>query len=91
MDHIRIGKDISVYQYLGSTWVKAHSGGVSTFSRQGWGKNWWELESEYEYPDDLLVINDHGTHYSWEPNKDMPLSTYKNLLATVNQAFTKVS
>lgn len=91
MDHIRVEKDILSYHHQGETWVKAGSGGISTFSKQGWGKNWWELESAYEYSDNLLVINDHGTHYSWEPKEDMPLSTYKNELVIVNQAFTKVS
>lgn len=91
MDHIRVGKDISTYEHNGETWVQARSGGISTFSKLGWGKNWWKLAEGYDYAEGLLVLNDYGSHYSWEPSQDMPLSTYKNLLEIVNQAFIKVS
>jgi hypothetical protein len=39
------------------------------------------------YPGDLIVVNDHGNHWSWEPLKDMPLDDYKAALATVNGNF----
>jgi len=39
----------------------------------------------------LLVVNDHGNHYNWEPNVDMSLADFMALLATVEAAFRKVS
>ncbi|MGL5078096.1 MAG: hypothetical protein ACRDBG_20025 [Waterburya sp.] len=48
MDNIRLNKDIAIYQRDGITWVKEtvavgfEPGGISTFSVQGKGKNWWK-------------------------------------------------
>ena len=89
--HVRIGKDIGTYQRAGIAWVRARSGGVSTFSTRGPGKNWWLLPAGFEYPDDLLVVNDHGNHFNWEPNVDLPLADFIALLAAVEPAFSKVS
>ena len=91
MDHVRAGKDIHTFEKNGALWVAARSGGVSTFSIQGPGKNWWELPQGYIYPDNLYVVNDHGNYYSWEPNVDMPLSDYVALLAALNPHFFKVN
>jgi hypothetical protein len=91
MDHIRIGKDIYPIERNGVLWVAARSGGVSTFSRPGIGKNWWGLPQGFMYPTTLLVVNDHGNHYSWEPSVEMPLSNYVALLVAVNPHFIKVS
>ena len=67
MWHVRVGKDIGVFQINGIEWVAANSGGVSTFSVQPPGPNWWLLPAGYVYPDELAVVNDHGDHYNWEP------------------------
>jgi hypothetical protein len=91
MARVRIGKDIVIYQNQGVDWVRAHSGGVSTFSVQGPGRNWWLLPAGFDYPADLSVVNDHGDHYSWEPNIDLPLTDFMALLASVEAAFRKVS
>lgn len=91
MDHVRAGKDIYTFEKNGALWVAARSGGVSTFSIQDPGKNWWELPQGYIYPDNLYVVNDHGNHYSWEPHVDMPLSDYVVLLAALNPHFVKVN
>jgi hypothetical protein len=91
MTQVRIGKDIDTYLVNGTEWVEAHSGGISTFSLQGPGRNWWLLASGIAYSDDLLVVNDHGNHYNWEPNVDMPLSDYIALLAAIEGSFRKVS
>ena len=88
---VRIGKDMVTYQNQGVEWVRAHSGGVSTFSVQGPGKNWWLLRAGFDYPADLSVSNDHGSHYSWEPNVDLTLAEFIALLASVEGAFHKVS
>lgn len=91
MAHIRIGKDIVTFQINGIDWVATHSGGVSTFSMQGPGKNWWLLPAGFDYPGELLVVNDHGNHYNWEPNIDLMLADYIALLTSVEGAFRKVS
>jgi len=91
LSHIRIGKDIVTIQKAGTDWVSARSGGVSTFSVQGAGKNWWLLPSGFDYPGDLLVVNDHGDHYNWEPRVDLPLAVFVGLLAAVEPAFRQVT
>jgi hypothetical protein len=88
---VRLGKDIVSFQRNGIEWVAAHSGGVSTFSVQGPGRNWWLLPAGFDYPDELLVVNDHGDHYNWEPNVDMILADFVAWLAAVELAFRKVS
>jgi hypothetical protein len=91
LTHVRIGKDIGTYSRGGTDWVAARSGGVSTFSVQPPGKNWWMLPAGFVYPDELLVVNDHGNHYNWEPNVDLPLADFIALLVSVEPAFRKVS
>lgn len=90
MTHVRVGKDVPVFQINGIDWVAAHSGGVSTFSVQRPGANWWHLPAGYDYPDELAVVNDHGDHFNWEPNVEMPLADYITLLADVESAFQKI-
>ena len=91
LTHVRIGKDIVTYPSGGTDWVRARSGGVSTFSVPGPGRNWWLLPRGFDYPDELFVVNDHGNHYNWEPNVDLPLADFLRLLASVEPAFRKVS
>ncbi len=91
MAHVRLGKDIVTFQKGGDDWVAAHSGGVSTFSVQGPGPNWWCLPAGYDYPAELSVVNDHGNHFNWEPNVDMLLADFLKGLASVEPAFRKVS
>jgi hypothetical protein len=91
MTHVRIGKDIVTYLNGGVQWVGARSGGVSTFSSQGPGKNWWHLPSGFDYPDELFVVNDHGNHYNWEPNVGMTLVDFIAWLGSVEPAFRKIS
>jgi hypothetical protein len=91
MAHVRIGKDIVVFQINGVDWVAARSGGVSTFSVPGPGKNWWLLPAGYDYPDELLVVNDHGNHFNWEPRVDLTLANFIALLASTEPAFRNIS
>jgi hypothetical protein len=91
MANVRIGKDIVVFQINGIEWVAAHSGGVSTFSVQGFGANWRLLPAGFDDPDELLVVNDHGNHYNWEPSVDLPLAEFVTFLESVEPAFQKVS
>jgi hypothetical protein len=58
---------------------------------QGPGRNWWLLPAGFDYPAELLVVNDHGNHYNWEPNVNLPLVDFIACLASVEQAFHRVS
>lgn len=91
MAHVRLGRDIAAFHQGGDDWVAARSGGVSTFSVQGSGINWWRLPAGFDYPDELWVVNDHGDHYNWEPSVDLPLTAFLALLASVEPGFRKVS
>lgn len=39
----------------------------------------------------LRVANDHGGHFSWEPQVDMPLIEFVALLASTESAFRQVT
>ncbi len=90
MDNIR-EKDIEIYEDGRKIWVAANSGGISTFSVRGNGKNWWKLDLEAEIPDRLRVVNDYASHWLWEPSYSMPLDEYQWILALVGERFYKVS
>jgi len=89
MSNVRVGKDLVTYFQNGVELVHARSGGISTFSSLGPGRNWWVLAEGYEYPEEIEVINDHGNHYNWEPTVDLPLIDFVALLAKIETAFTK--
>ena len=91
LNHVRIGKDVEAFVRDGVDWVQAGSGGVSTFSSPGPGSSWWVLPAEFEYPDDLVVVNDHGHHFSWEPRFDMPLAYFVEILESMETAFRKMA
>jgi len=91
MTHVRVGVDVTVYVANGVNWVLAGSGGISTFSEQGPGTNWWLLPAGFDYADELVVVNDHGNHFSWEPKADMTLADFVRRLALTEQGFRKVS
>jgi frataxin-like iron-binding protein CyaY len=57
MENIR-AKDIDMYEADAKMWVAANSGGISTFSVRGIGKNWWKLDLDAEIPSELRVVND---------------------------------
>ncbi len=87
LDHVR-PIDVEHTVVAGVDWVRAGTGGVSTFSVPAPGKGrWWKLAAGYDYGTLLLVWNDVGNHWSWEPSIDMPLSDYRSLLDTANRHF----
>src|SRR5262245_43466215 len=88
---VRIGKDIITFQVNNVDWVAARSGGVSTFSAQGPGRNWWLLPAGFDYPDELFVVNDHGNHFNWEPNVDTALADFVTLLRGRERGFRKIT
>ena len=91
LSHVRVGKDLVTFFQNGIEFARAHSGGVSTFSSPGPGRNWWVLPAGTEYADEISVQNDHGNHYNWVPNLDMPLTDFVALLSTVEPSFTRIS
>lgn len=97
MDNVRLDKDIATYEKEGTQWVKEtvasglEPGGISTFSVQGRGKNWWKIDAGIEIPPELELINDRGNHWLWKPSQTMLLEKYKRALFLSNQFFYKVS
>ena len=69
MDNVRLDKDIAVYEEDNTIWVREtvgeemKSGGISTFSQKGIGKNWWKIDAGTEIPQDLELVNDRGNHW----------------------------
>jgi hypothetical protein len=91
MDHVR---DDDVARYVnhdGVECVIARSGGISCFDTTpcpGKGPE-WRLPAGTEYPDDLYLRDDpdEPDHWTWEPEVDMTMTRYKDLLATVGLSF----
>jgi len=83
MDNVRIDKDIAVFEENNIIWVKEtvgkdmKSGGISTFSQKGTGKNCWKIDAGTKIPQDLELVNDRGNHWLWKPVQMMPLHQYK--------------
>ncbi|MBW4621241.1 MAG: hypothetical protein KME17_18015 [Cyanosarcina radialis HA8281-LM2] len=90
LENVR-AKDIEIYIEGDESWVAANSGGISTFSSRGSGKNWWKLDRGTEIPNQLRVVNDYGHHWLWEPSYSMPLDVYKEALRFVGKRFDRVS
>jgi hypothetical protein len=90
MDNIR-SKDIEIYEEGRELWVAANSGGISTFSVLGYGRNWWQLDAGFAIPSELRVVNDHGNHWLWEPAYSMPLEIYVIALKIVGNQFYKLN
>jgi hypothetical protein len=84
-------QDINIYERNGEPWVAANSGGISTFSILGRGKNWWQLDEGIEIPSELRVVNDYGNHYLWEPSYAMRLEDYAKILASIGELFYKLN
>jgi hypothetical protein len=92
MHRVRPNRDAIIQVRNGVKWVEGMKRGVSTFSRRTLlrGK-WWHLLAGAVYPDDLLiVVNDHGHHFSWQPARDMTLDEFETALATLNGNFLPI-
>jgi hypothetical protein len=85
-------KDVVIFQRNGVAWVLGRSGGISTFDSKASSPGyWWCLPAGSPYDARLLVVwNDHGNHWSWEPAFDMPLDEYKAALAAVDANFIRI-
>lgn len=89
LDVIRPG-EVSIVSIPGQPdIVKGRSGGVSTFDAAiNLGGTWWRLPAGTPYDDSIIFLhNDAANHWSWEPIRDMPLSSYRDELSTVNAKF----
>lgn len=90
LELIRPGIDVIIYQKNGVDWVQMATGGASTRSvayRLRRAGRWWRIPAGTNYPDALVVYNDHGNHWVWEPAHDMPLFDYVAALAGMNGTF----
>ena len=76
----------------GAVWVRAGTGGMSTYETVGEAsKKWWKLAAGSTYDNTLLLVwNDGPDHWLWEPKRDMLMTAYKAALAVVNLKFTRV-
>lgn len=90
MDRVR-PQDVSIYEDNDQRWVMPNSGGISTFSMLGKGKNWWKLDQGTKIPPDLKLVNDHSNHWAWEPSSMMSLDQYETALRQISEQFYKVS
>jgi len=86
----RIPRDIGIVIKDGEEWVMAGSGGISTFTQPGAGRNWWKIAKGTEVPEMIAVRNDHGNHYLWEPAVHMPLSDYVECLRRIETKFERI-
>ncbi|HXQ50663.1 MAG TPA: hypothetical protein VN802_06180 [Stellaceae bacterium] len=104
-DHLRVGNasharlycvrpdEITIYKKNGVDWVEAGSGGASTFEtiHPAITGKWWRLPAGNPYDDRALVLhNDTGNHWLWEPRADMPLADFEAALLAVNKNFVLV-
>ena len=90
MDRIR-PTDIQIIQKNAVDWVDPATGGISTFDQQIWAaRTWWMIPKGTAFSDLLVVRNDHGSHWLWEPAQAMELAEYRKLLADLNAEFCRV-
>lgn len=85
--------EIETYQNNGTIWVRAHTGGSSTFENPDplFGGKWWRLAAGATYDDQLLLVfRDQGNHWLWEPAQDMPRSDYISALHDINGLFVRI-
>ena len=90
MDNVR-PVDVVTYDNDGVVWVRGRQAGISTFSTRLGGKNVWKAAEGTDYSDDIYVINDHGNHWAWQPNEDMPFHTFVALMQQANAYFVKLN
>jgi hypothetical protein len=89
MDHVR-PKDIEHFPRDGDDWVRAGTGGISTFEAPIISGQWWRLGAGYDYGRLLIVWNDHDQHWLWAPRDDMLLAAYKDELRATHRSFIRI-
>jgi hypothetical protein len=89
---VRPGIDVIIFQYRGTTWVRGTPDGGASTTDSPWRlrsgtTRWWHLPSGALYDYRLIIRNDRGRHWLWEPAVDMRLADYRAMLTSVNQQF----
>lgn len=91
-------KDISIYEKLGITYVRANGNGFSTFDHlttgmKRQGKNVWKIKKGVLIPQGLRIVHDRTPmkkgHFMIAPDRDMPLMKYLGLLQEFGADMTK--
>lgn len=83
--------DVETYRIGAEVWVRAGTGGVSTFDRpQAWRGPTWRLPAGTDLPDELVLRSDISGHWTVEPARDMRLSEYEAALETLNARFVRL-
>jgi hypothetical protein len=59
----------------------------NTYKLKAATSRWWTLRANSQYSSLLVVRNDHGKHWVWEPVTDMPLADYLAALQDLNKRF----
>ena len=83
--------DIDTYtDSQGVVWVKANSGGVSTWEKPdvAWSKT-WRLPGGSNFSSDLRVWSDAPGHWLWEPMVDMQIQRYRDALTQASNLFVR--
>ena len=76
----------------GELWVKAFSGGASTWAAPDptWSGKVWRAPAGSPIPFGLAVWTDGGGHWLWGPATDMRYSDYYEALEKANALFFRV-
>jgi hypothetical protein len=92
LDRLRAGLDVVTFLNGSDVWVKGTPLGGASTTAKPWRlrsrtSRWWHLPVGSSYAPDLVVRNDHGSHWLWEPAADMPWSQFVSLLDATNADF----
>jgi len=81
LDNVR-DADVSTFDVGGVQWVRGRVLGISTNSDRALvNPTRWRLAAGSAIDPDLFVFNDEGTHYAWQPTRDMTRAAYTAALA----------
>jgi len=93
MNHVRQKEYDAIKDPVDSTYVLPGKGGISTFStpppEEKALRITWRYPSTTPEPKNIIVRNDHGNHYSWEPAARMTLVLYQQALLTTHRTFIR--
>jgi hypothetical protein len=87
LDNVR-DSDVVKFKHDDEEWVRGRQKGISTFDATAkvtakiFGPRWWILPEDSAVVDGLYVLNDNEPpgHWLFQPDRDMPLATYIDLL-----------
>jgi len=84
--------EVAIYDFKGTDFVVGRSGGMSTFDAPAaLSGTWYRLPKGTTFDDAVFFLwSDYPGHWSWEPQKDMPLAEYIVALMGINAEFVPV-